>query len=200
MILLAAGIVFTIASSWWLAANGSSRTQESFLARGRGQTFWCITQRAWGVTRWATSPAGEGSLGAPVDVPSWVMPGAGEDQICETDAFGWPLRAMYEHRVLTRIPGIGFSTQPSDSYEMNPGTRDYRRLPLGRIWLGLAVDAAFWTLVFAALWIGMLWLKATVARRRGLCLSCGYDRRGLAADAICPECGSAPRGRGASLA
>jgi hypothetical protein len=26
----------------------------------------------------------------------------------------------------------------------------------------------------------------------GLCASCGYDRRGLAADATCPECGTAP--------
>jgi hypothetical protein len=29
-------------------------------------------------------------------------------------------------------------------------------------------------------------------RRLGLCTSCGYDRRGLAADVKCPECGTAP--------
>jgi rubrerythrin len=28
--------------------------------------------------------------------------------------------------------------------------------------------------------------------RRDLCPRCGYDRRGLAADAKCPECGSVP--------
>jgi hypothetical protein len=29
-------------------------------------------------------------------------------------------------------------------------------------------------------------------RRAGLCVGCGYDRRGAAADAPCPECGLAP--------
>ena len=29
-------------------------------------------------------------------------------------------------------------------------------------------------------------------KRRGLCPSCGYDRRGIQADVPCPECGSKP--------
>ena len=35
----------------------------------------------------------------------------------------------------------------------------------------------------------------TLARRRariGFCPKCNYDRTGLAAGAVCPECGSAP--------
>jgi hypothetical protein len=197
-ILLAAGIVFTVASSWWLALNGSSRTQESFLARGDGPgIFWCIRQHDWGVTRWATTPTDSEPLAAPVGLPSWVMPGVGRNDICETDAFGWPMRAMYQHRVLTRW-GIGYAPRTSDSYEVNVGTRDYHRFPLGRIWIGLVVDAASWGLAFGLLWLAVLWLRAFVARRRGLCVECGYDRRGLATGAVCPECGTATSRRGAA--
>ena len=28
--------------------------------------------------------------------------------------------------------------------------------------------------------------------RAGCCTGCGYERRGLAADAVCPECGTVP--------
>ena len=31
--------------------------------------------------------------------------------------------------------------------------------------------------------------------RAGLCLACGYDRAGLAAGSVCPECGKQPEAR-----
>src|SRR5438045_4145769 len=109
-VLLAAGTAFTVAASWWFATDGwvgglTNRPQESFVARGDGpQPFACRKRDAWGMTRWETSPAGGDSAGTPLELPVWVMPAAGKDDICETEAFGWPMRAMYRQRVLTRIP------------------------------------------------------------------------------------------------
>jgi hypothetical protein len=38
----------------------------------------------------------------------------------------------------------------------------------------------------------LLWFADRRRSRTGLCSKCGYDRRGLAADAPCPECGQEP--------
>jgi hypothetical protein len=35
-------------------------------------------------------------------------------------------------------------------------------------------------------------VRLALGRRRGACLTCGYARAGLAAEAVCPECGTAP--------
>src|SRR4051812_28961393 len=48
-------------------------------------------------------------------------------------------------------------------------------------------------LLVAVVAAGMLWrtdLRANQRERQGVCRSCGYDCRGLAADAACPECGT----------
>jgi hypothetical protein len=43
-----------------------------------------------------------------------------------------------------------------------------------------------------AAWLAVGDLRISRRRRAGCCLSCGYDRRGLALDAECPECGTIP--------
>ena len=40
-----------------------------------------------------------------------------------------------------------------------------------------------------AAWTALLWRRLLRRRRVGACEACGYDRRGLAGDAACPECG-----------
>jgi hypothetical protein len=56
--------------------------------------------------------------------------------------------------------------------------------------IALWLPAAVTTLITAA-----AWRLDAIARRRdrvGCCHSCNYDRAGLAAGAVCPECGAAP--------
>jgi hypothetical protein len=66
-----------------------------------------------------------------------------------------------------------------------------RPLPIAPLWFGQIVNAAFYG--------GLLWLaihgpghlRRWKRRRRGLCLTCGYDLRS-AMHKRCPECGHAP--------
>ena len=64
----------------------------------------------------------------------------------------------------------------------------YSRSPSGFFFGMTLVYPALLTTLAASL----LWRWDFVVRRRervGLCKKCGYDRRGLAAGAACPECG-----------
>jgi hypothetical protein len=59
------------------------------------------------------------------------------------------------------------------------------------IWPGLLFNSAFYGAILWLLWFGPGISRRRSRRRRGLCVSCGYDLRGSAAGAgaKCPECG-----------
>lgn len=76
-----------------------------------------------------------------------------------------------------------------------------RTIPYVPIVRGVLVNTAF----YGAAWWVAPWIRGVVLlvlrRRRGACRECGYDRRGIAVDAVCPECGAnAPAGRGMEAA
>lgn len=62
--------------------------------------------------------------------------------------------------------------------------------------LAFAVDVSCFAVLI--IYVARLFTYATLRRRnasriaKGLCSKCGYDRRGLAPDILCPECGKAP--------
>lgn len=64
------------------------------------------------------------------------------------------------------------------------------RFPLHVRWEGLIVNTVVWAvLAWSPLAVGLAvrrWLRG----RRGGCLTCGYDLRGLPTNAPCPECGT----------
>jgi hypothetical protein len=55
-------------------------------------------------------------------------------------------------------------------------------------------DTPLWipALVCAAATVGLWRWEASDIARLNLCAKCGYDRTGLAAGAVCPECGRLP--------
>jgi len=77
----------------------------------------------------------------------------------------------------------------ADAHELRPlawwfeigGTRALR------IWI------PFWTITLPTIALTVFaWRRDAAARRRALhnhCPACGYDRAGLAANSVCPECG-----------
>jgi len=68
-------------------------------------------------------------------------------------------------------------------------TTEPRTLPLTPLFPGLLANSA----AFAGGWPPLVALPAALRRwrrrQRGACTACGYDRRGIGADAVCPECG-----------
>ena len=65
------------------------------------------------------------------------------------------------------------------------------------LWTGraYAASAPIWAAAIFPVYKVGLWVAGSRSRRRrrrlGLCLRCGYDRRGLPAGGRCPECGAA---------
>jgi hypothetical protein len=55
------------------------------------------------------------------------------------------------------------------------------------LWVPLWMPAAVFGIVGSAPLVGRV--RGAVRRWRGLCGNCGYERRGLADGAVCPECG-----------
>ncbi len=70
-------------------------------------------------------------------------------------------------------------------------------LPVHPIWPGFAYNVAIYSV--AAWGLGWtLWqvpraIRGKRRKARGCCVRCGYDLKGLAAGAACPECGAEPR-------
>jgi hypothetical protein len=58
--------------------------------------------------------------------------------------------------------------------------------------VAIAVRTVFFLLPGTFLVLKSVRARRVQRREAYLCRECGYDRRGLAADAMCPECGAVP--------
>lgn len=113
-------------------------------------------------------------------------------------AAGWPMRALVcESDEGTPEPVTKLAIAPPTRggfslpyHVIRDGATIFlpRALPYRPLWLGFAVN----TVLYSALWMPALCagvIRRAWRLRHGRCLACGYDRRGLAAGARCPECG-----------
>jgi hypothetical protein len=96
--------------------------------------------------------------------------------------FGGPVRARFDHKSASAVA----SGWPAPAGLSRIGAD--RRLPLTPRW-GLLWDTLIFSGGIAALLFGPAMGRRVMRGWRGRCLACGYDRRGLPAGAVCPECG-----------
>jgi hypothetical protein len=113
---------------------------------------------------------------------------------------GWPIRAMsltdrYVQQVVG-LPGAGMRGAETESHDyglrlpLMQGTHSLGNrgtVPLRPLWPGFLVDTAFWGGAAFIVWSVPGFVRRRARRRRGRCVRCGYELKGLA---VCPECGS----------
>ena len=111
--------------------------------------------------------------------------------------------AMKTHAFCIRIYEQGWPWRCFDKVELLASSRRWTSLRgdtsfegvwIGHIrWLPFAANVALHTAGWTALLLGARRARSLVRersrRRAGCCVSCGYNREGLTADAVCPECG-----------
>jgi hypothetical protein len=113
---------------------------------------------------------------------------------------GWPMRCcisrgavVEDNKGLTTdlssrwMRGVAIPRSPSAGLQPR-----LVELPLCPLWTGLVVDTTVWTMVVWMVYAGVRRVRRALGEKRGVCAFCGYDRRGLAADVKCPECGTLP--------
>jgi hypothetical protein len=101
---------------------------------------------------------------------------------------GWPLRCWWGAE---RVRGKN-ADEPLWIADVPHVLRDLvgvGRLPIGIHPLQFITNTLSYAAVPTAIWLGLWKLPHWRRQRAGRCVSCGYDRAGLAAEVVCPECG-----------
>jgi hypothetical protein len=139
---------------------------------------------------------------APGTLPSWSGVWRGEEPT-GTSSPAAPRALRQAHEVCVGWPLACFwidwhPAKPDDCHggkQMAMTQQGGRRLLLWRpVALGFALDTLIYAACIAGLGAGVRLFVRARRKRRGACAGCGYDLKGLADGAACPECGRAERG------
>lgn len=173
-----------------------------------GREHWAV--RATASTTYA-SLSGSSSQGNPDEVlPSWsdldhprlpYLSGQRNYEHIVQVAFGWPLPTLAVEYELADIALGGTSA----IFQVNggfPTGRSLRKsavapglaemIPYLPLWSGLVVNMVFYAILLPTPFLVARFAIRFRRRLLGLCITCGYDLRGLDHEA-CPECGTGVR-------
>lgn len=177
----------------WKAGVTSADPTEAGVPPGRRPPRWTT----FGDERIARRLAEHPSVGTPG--------GLAVSSRCDV-AYGWPLLSfrggmmnlatgsgrgwLVEHDFGPELPMIETPEGPRTANGRPMMTMtEPRTMPLTPILSGAMVNTA----VYGGAWWVVLFVPGVVRRwrrrRRGRCVACGYDRRGIGVEAVCPECG-----------
>ncbi len=209
---LGLGVVTTYGVAWWLMNSTRFAPQYGAIQGALGNEWSVHAIRRDGVT-WVT---GCGMLGLGSsrlrELPEWsvthrmkpseVIRASGQlgfDPVFLVErGAGWPFVAVVERRCdgsvwsngrIAPVRGADLSIR----WDVSP-TGSERVLALMPAWPGFLVDVV----CFAVPWVLAVLMVSEVRRRTrvraGRCVECRYDLKGLKAG-VCPECGTAVKGR-----
>ncbi|MCH7547517.1 MAG: hypothetical protein IID30_14040 [Planctomycetes bacterium] len=112
------------------------------------------------------------------------------------EARGWPMHSLWCLRILLVHDGTGNNQNQASGFIAIPilffEDLEPLVLPLYPIWTGFALNTIFYASLLWLIIPGPFVLRRFIRKRRGLCLKCGYDLRGVDHQA-CPECGEGIR-------
>ena len=110
------------------------------------------------------------------------------------EARGWPMLSLWCQRVLYVFDGTTFKEFETRGFIAIPILPDdywgSRGLPLYPIWPGFVVNLLFYAAFLWLLFTFQRSMRRVIRCKRGLCVKCAYDLRGVKHEA-CPECGHA---------
>ncbi len=108
---------------------------------------------------------------------------------------GWPLRCWWGTQwYMERGPNSKISSARRGYVDVPPVLTPLIKvkcLPIGIHPLPFIVNTLLYAAIPVVLWLAIRPLRPWRRRRAGRCTHCGYDRAGLPADSVCPECGHA---------
>jgi hypothetical protein len=180
------GAVLSLLAAWALALTPEKSLgppDGTMLGTIDGRSYSIARACAFGRERWTvTRPYSWSSA----RLPGWVAVPTSRQDIATTEAWGWPCCCLAYSQGAARIPTGGLSAY-DDAIEFIWGGKWYA-LPRRPIWGGVVVDVCALGLGFGAIGLGARGLQRVSRRRRGLCVWCEYDMKGVVSG-TCPECG-----------
>ncbi len=142
---------------------------------------------SWGIGLFMST----GTFGGHNPKDQAVSEGRPRDYGLSVFRYGVPFRAL-ECQYLSRIYEPYARTDTLMAAVRSPdlisSSRSFGVIPLRPIWPGFAINTLFYTAILWPLICGPFALRRHPRRKRGLCVTCGYDLRGNLSHG-CPECG-----------
>jgi len=202
IVCLAVGVVVNVAVAWGMTLVHQSRLAAPKVSRFGACSSWPVpVPSSWpNVPAFATELVHH-DLGRSVEQAVEANSKDGTLLVVTVHRTGWPCDSL-RRASWSEMGAVGSLLGKGDLWTKSVWQRGLsvdwavagwhvrgKTLLLFPVWPGFAVN----TLAYGAMAWGLLFAPGVVrrwrSRKRGACVKCGYDLKGVAAGSVCPECG-----------